>query len=220
MSEIISIKNTIQKIDFFHALSNEQLDLISSISILSNYKKDYVITYEKEQSNSLLFLLDGLAKAYKIDKHKNEIFLHYIYKNSLISDVQENTLYSFSNIILLEDSQILTIEYKKFQEYFLNNGILSMKFMNEIILKSQQLQTLINREFVFNSVAKVAMMIHDDLDIFNKLKRAEISLMLHIQPETLSRVLNRFKRDKIISIKNTKITILDQKALILAYEEL
>jgi len=216
----MSIKNIIQTIDFFKTLSNEQLELITSISTINIYKKNYIVHYEKEQNSSLLFLLDGLAKSYKIDKHKNEIFLHYIYKNSLISDVQKDILYSFSNVILLEDSQILNIDYKKFQEYFLNKGILSLEFTNEIISKSQQLQSLINREFVFNSVAKVAMILSNDLDIFNTLKRAEISLMLHIQPETLSRVLNRFKRDEIISIKNTKVTILNKDALKSVYEEL
>jgi len=220
MNKIMSIKSTIQTIDFFKTLSDEDIELLISISTINNYKKDYLVNYEKEESNSLVFLLDGLAKAYKIDKHKNEIFLHYIYNNSLISDIRKNTLYSFSNIVLLEDSQILNINYQKFQEYFLNKGILCTEFTNEIIVKSQQLQSLINREFVFNSVAKVAMMLNDDLDIFNTLKRAEISLMLHIQPETLSRVLNRFKRDEIISIKNMKVTILDQETLKMIYKEL
>ena len=220
MTKIMSIKNIIQTIDFFKTLSSEELTKITEISVINSYKKDYIVNYEKEQSSSLLFLLDGLAKSYKIDKHKNEIFLHYIYKNSLISDVKIDSLCSFSNIILLEDSQILSVDYNKFKEYFLDNGILSLQFTNEIIAKSQQLQSLINREFVFNSIAKVAMMLNDNLEIFNTLKRAEISLMLHIQPETLSRVLNRLKRDEIISIKNTKVTILDQKALKLIFEEL
>jgi CRP/FNR family transcriptional regulator len=62
-------------------------------------------------------------------------------------------------------------------------------------------------------------MLHDDLEIFNKLKRAEISLILHIQPETLSRVLNRLKRDNIIDSKNGKIVILDKEALMSVCEE-
>ena len=136
-----------------------------------------------------------------------------------ISSLAQDTLHSFSNITLLEDSQILSIDYKKFKDSFLDKGILYSEFTNEIITKSQQLQSLINREFVFNSVAKVAMILSSDLEIFNKLKRSEISLMLHIQPETLSRVLNRFKRDEIISSKNGKISILDKNSLISVYEE-
>jgi len=220
MTKIMSIKNIISNIDFFSSLTKDELDIITDISIINSYEKNYILYYEKEYSNNLLFLLDGLAKAYKIDKHKNEIFLHYVYKNSLISDIKDDSIYSFSNVSLLEDSQILNVDYQKFKKYFLDKGILNREFTNEIISKSTQLHSLINREFVFNSVAKVAMMLNDDLDIFNTLKRAEISLMLHIQPETLSRVLNRFKRDEIISIKNTKVTVLDAEALKSVYEGL
>jgi len=218
----LSIKNTINSLDFFSTLNNEQIKQLSTFSTLHKYNKNCILHYEQKYSNSLLFLLNGLAKAYKIDKHNNEIFLHYVYENSLISDIPnitQNTLCSFSNIILLNDSQILSIDYKKFREMFLNKGVLCSELSNEIILKSQQLQLLINREFVFNSVAKVAMMLSNDLDIFNKSKRGEISLMLHIQPETLSRVLNRLKRNKIIVLEHGKIIILDHEALKSIYEE-
>lgn len=222
MNKIMSIKTILSSLDFFSSLDEAQLEFLTSISTLNNYSKDYIVHYEKKESNFLLFLLNGLAKAYKIDKHNNEIFLHYIYEHSLISEISNittNTLVSFSNVALLEESQILSIDYKRFREYFLDKGILCSEFSNEIILKSQQLQSLINREFVFNSVAKVAMMLDNDLAIFNKLKRAEISLMLHIQPETLSRVLNRLKRDEIIDSRHGKIVILDYKALISTYKE-
>ncbi|MDD3475893.1 MAG: Crp/Fnr family transcriptional regulator [Sulfurimonas sp.] len=216
------LKNIISSLDFFSSLSNEELELLASFSVVTAYDKEYVVHYEKTQSSSLLFLLEGVAKAYKIDKHNNEIFLHYIYAPSLLSDIsslKKETLISFSNVSLIEDSKILIIDYKKFKEHFLSKGHLCLEFTNEIILKSQQLQSLINREFIFTSVAKVAMMLHDDIEMFNSLKRTEISLILNIQPETLSRVLNRLKRDNIIDSKNTKITILDKEALLLVYEE-
>lgn len=196
--------------------------MLASFSSVSSYTNGYVIHYEKQESGLLLFLLDGVAKAYKIDKHNNEIFLHYIYAPSLISDIsnlKKEKLLSFSNVSLVEDSKVLAIDYKKFKEFFLVKGDLCIEFVNEMIGKSNQLQSLINREFIFSSVAKVAMMLHDDLDMFNSLKRSEISLILNIQPETLSRVLNRLKRDDIIDSKNAKIIVLNKEALLSVYEE-
>lgn len=215
-------KIAIQSLEFFSSLNDEQIEILLSFSFVYKYPKDYVVYYEKNESNLLLFLLNGSAKAYKIDKNSNEIFLHYIHKNSLISEISnitKNSLYSFSNIALLEDSVILQVDYREFKGKFLNNSILCSEFSNEIILKSQQLQSLITREFLLNSVSKVAMMIHDNLSIFNKLKRAEISLMLHIQPETLSRVLAKLKRNSIIDISIGKVEILDYKALKSIYED-
>ncbi len=167
-------------------------------------------------------MASGLAKAYKIDKHDNEIFLYYIYNNSLLSEINDttsDTLYSFSNIELVEDSKILSVNYQQFKKYFLNQNILSNELINEILRRSQKLQSLVNREFIFDSIAKVAMMISTDLDMFNRLKRHDISLILHIQPATLSRVLNRLKRNKIIDVIHGKVAIIDTIALRKIYEE-
>lgn len=210
------IKNIIDSLDFFTTLNSMQKETLSSISTINFYNRDYVLHYEKKESNKLLFLANGLAKAYKIDKHDNEIFLYYIYRNSIlseISDIKSDSLCSFSNIVLVEDSQILSVDYKSFKELFLNEHILYMEFVNEIILRSEQLQSLVNREFIFDSIAKVAMMLHSDLDMFNNLKRHDISLILHIQPATLSRVLNRLKRNNIIDIIHGRVVILDDGAL-------
>lgn len=216
------LKDTLSSLDFFSSLGDEELDLLISFSSISSYAKEYIVHYEKQESSALLFLLQGVAKAYKIDKHNNEIFLHYIYAPSLISDIsnlKKEKILTFSNVSLIEDSKILAIEYSKFKEFFLTKGHLCVEFTNEVIAKSNQLQSLINREFIFSSVAKVAMMLHDDLDMFNTLKRSEISLILNIQPETLSRVLNRLKRDNIIDSKNAKIVVLNKEALLSVYEE-
>jgi len=218
----VSIKTVIKSQDFFTTLTDKQIDLLSSISKLNSYSKNYILYYEQKNNHNLLFLTNGLAKAYKIDKHNNEIFLYYIYKNSLISDISDinkDTLYSFSNVELVEDSQVLSINYKAFKELFLDKHILCKAFSTQIINKSAKLQSLINREFIFDSVAKVAMMIHFDLDIFNKLKRQDISLILHIQPATLSRVLNRLKRNKIIDIIQGKVSISNFSALREIYED-
>lgn len=218
----MSIKEIIKSLDFFKSLNDSNIDLIASISHLNSYNKNYILNYEKKENNQLLFLVEGLAKAYKIDKHDNEIFLYYIYKDTLlseISNINDEKLYSFSNIQLVEDSRILSINYNKFKNLFLKKNILCLEFTNEIIARSQKLQSLVNREFIFDSVSKVAIMISSDLDMFNKLKRHDISLILHIQPATLSRVLNRLKRNNIIEITHGKISILDSDALESIYKE-
>jgi len=178
--------------------------------------------YEKTEQNRLLFLVDGLAKAYKIDKHQNEIFLYYIYSGRVLSEIstlQNDYLISYSNIELLQNSQVLSIDYQQFKKQFLDSGILCLEFANEVIRQSKQLQDLVNREFIFNSVSKVAMVLDSDIDMFNQTKRSAISLMLHIQPSTLSRVLSRLKRNSIIDIVHGEVIIVNPKALKGIYNE-
>ena len=219
----MSIKNIIRSLDFFNTLSDEQVASLALMSTVHNYPENYILHYENKENSNLLFLTEGMAKAYKIDKHGNEIFLYYIHKETLISeisDINSTSLYSFSNIELVEESQVLCVDYRRFKADFLDTAIMCMPFATEILSRSQKLQTLVNREFVFDAVAKVSMMLSTDIEMFNKLKRHEISLVLHIQPATLSRALNRLKRNKKIEIEHGVVTVCDVAALEMIYKEL
>ncbi len=206
----------IKKLNFFKSLNNEQLDEVKQISNIVQYPKNSILYYENDTYNKIFFLILGTLKVYKIDKFENEIFLYNIHQNSLISELtslENDSIYCFSNSEFMEDSVVLEVNFTQLKDRFLSKNILNSEFINEILLKTQQLHCVVNRELVFDATAKVAFMISDDLDMFNSLKRQEASFMLHIQPETLSRVLKKLKRDNIIEIENSKVSILDKKLL-------
>jgi len=207
---------TIKSIDFFDELNEEQIEQLSSISNVYKYPKKSILNYESDVNTNVLFLISGLIKIYKVDKFNNEIFLYHIHEKNMISElssIKQDSIYCFSNSEFIEDSVILSIDFKKFNELFLSKNILTMKFMEELLDKSHQLQCIINRELVFDATAKVAFMLENDLEMFNKLKRQEVSFMLHIQPETLSRVLKRLKRNGIIDVVNSKVSIENKEHL-------
>ena len=212
----MTLTQSIKSLDFFENLSDNQIDILSNFSFISKYEKDSILFYETDLKTNLLFLVNGLIKIYKYDKFDNEIFLYHIYSNSLISElsnINTNEIYCFSNASFIEDSVVLSIDFLKLQEHFLNNNLLVKELMNSLLKKTNQLQSLVNRELVFDATAKVAYMLVSDLNMFNKLKRQDVSFMLHIQPETLSRVLKKLSRDNIIEIENQQVIIKDEIAL-------
>lgn len=213
----MTLQETIRKISFFDNLNDEQIELIASISNVSKYSNNSILYYESEVSKNLLFLVEGLIKVYKLDKFDNEIFLYHIYQNSMISELtsmNNNDIYCFSNTEFIEDSVILSINFEKFQEHFLSKNILTIELLEILLSKTHQLQCIVNRELVFDATAKVAFMLNQDLEMFNKLKRQEVSFMLHIQPETLSRVLKRLTRDGTIHIETGEVIITNKDNLI------
>lgn len=216
----MSILETISKISFFNTLNEKEKEKIASISSVVKYPKNSVLYYESDVNKHLLFLVEGLIKIYKMDKFDNEIFLYHIYKNSMISElssIKQNDIYCFSNAEFIEDSMILSIDFEKFQEHFLSKNILTMELMEVLLNKTHQLQCIVNRELVFDATAKVAFMLNQDIEMFNKLKRQEVSFMLHIQPETLSRVLKRLSRNETIVVNNGEIKVLNQEALVSSF---
>jgi len=206
----------ISKLDFFDELNENEMKELSEISTIITYPKSSILFYEDEIKDNILFLVDGLLKIYKIDKFENEIFLYHIYKNSMISElssINNSSIYCFSNAEFVEDSIVLSISFNKFQEIFLSKNILSMKLIETLLEKTHQLQCIVNRELVFDATAKVAFMLYNDLEMFNKLKRQEVSFMLHIQPETLSRVLKRLTRNGSIEIDKGEVLIVNKEEL-------
>ncbi len=204
------LNDAIQRINLFSNISQEELSLLYEISHLSSYEKDAILFYEADTTDKLLFLVEGQIKVYKVDKYDNEIFLYYVYENTMISELsnlEDNQVRCFSNAEFTKDSTLLSIDFQKFKEQFLLQNELVLKFIQELIYKNQQLQCIINRELVFDATSKVSFMFINDLEMFNDLKRTEVSLLLHIQPETLSRVLKRLSRSEIIGIDKGKITI-------------
>ena len=213
----MTVQKIIRKISFFNNLSDEQINIIASISTVSKQPNKSILYYESDISKNLLFLVEGLIKIYKVDKFNNEIFLYHIYKNSMISELTSTynkEIYCFSNAEFIEDSVVLSINFEKFQEYFLSKNILTMELLEILLNKTHQLQCIVNRELVFDATAKVAFMLSQDLEMFNKLKRQEVSFMLHIQPETLSRVLKRLSRNEIIQVDLGTVKIINNEALV------
>ena len=211
--DILSVINSVQ---FFNSLNNEQKEYLTNISTVREFTKDTIVYFESDVDYSLQFLIAGLVKIYKIDKFNNEIFLYHIYKGNMISELtsmDSESIYCFSNAAFIEDGIMLSINFKKFKSFFIDSGFLASEFITEILEKSRQLQGIINRELVFDSTAKVAHMLYHDLEMFNNLKRTQIAFMLHIQPETLSRVLKRFTRNSIIAVENKEYFILDEEKL-------
>jgi len=220
---MMGIKEALLQLNFFSNLEEDRMEQLIAIASFKTYDSDLLLHYEKTKSDKLLFLVNGLAKAYKIDKHDNEIFLYYVYSNQMLCEVstlKADKLLSYSNIVFVEESEVLSIDYAAFKREFLDKGLLCLELASEIIRQSKQLQDLVNREFIFDSVSKVAKMLHSDVEMFNKLKRYDVSLMLHIQPSTLSRVLSRLKRQNIIDIDHGKVIIVNAKALENIYEGL
>lgn len=211
-----NITANIRLLDFFKKLDENNIEYLAQISHVQNYLKGYVFYYEEESQNKLYFLIDGLLKLYKVSKTDNEIYMNHVCKNSLISEISsldEEELHTTTNAIFVENSKVLEIDYKPFKKHFLDNDILTKELLCEFIKRNKQLNSIIDREVVFDATAKVAYSIYDDLSMCNTLKRQDMASFLHIQPETLSRILKKLVRQDIIGIEMSDIVIKDKKRL-------
>ena len=212
----------LKSMPFFNCLDDDVLEKLSQIATLKKYVSSDVLFYEKDSQNEIFYLVEGDIKFYKVDRFDNEIFLYKIISNSIIFDIskfcEEHIMSCYANAEFLEDSKVLIFNNIKFRELMLTNQDFMKIVLKESFRMIQQLQCIISRDVVFDGTAKVAHMLVNNLKNFNALKKHEIAYMLHIQPETLSRILKKLTRNGIIEIEKNCVKILNLDELREIYE--
>ncbi len=117
----MTLQEIINEIKFFETLDEKQVEKLCEIASVKTFPKDSILYYESESTNNLMFLIKGLLKVYKVDKFDNEIFLYHIHENCMISELtslKQSDIFCFSNAEFMKDSQILCINFEKFNELF------------------------------------------------------------------------------------------------------
>ncbi len=212
----------LRDIPFFNSLDDEAIEQLSKIATLKEYVGSDVLFYENDDKNDIFYLLEGAIKFYKVDRFDNEIFLYKIISNSIVFDIakmcKEHIMTCYANAEFLEDSRVLVFNNEKFRELMQTNHDFTKIVLKESFRMIQQLQCIISRDVVFDGTAKVAHMLVNDLRNFNTLKKHETAYMLHIQPETLSRILKKLTRNGIIEIERNCVKILNLDELREIYE--
>ena len=213
----------LKNIPLFDSLNSDELGVLKSISRIELYPKGNTIFYEKEKLKYIYFLIKGTVKLYKVNRFDSEIFLNRLEENSFIYTVsnlcvENDPLGVFYSVEALEECQILLIEVKKFKSLFLTKSEIMKRILQESYQSILQLQYILNRDIVYDGMAKVAYKICNELEDFNNMKKHEIAYCLHLQPETLSRILKKLARNSLIELRNGKIKVKNIEELKNIYE--
>lgn len=218
-----TIIEKLKQISLFSSLNHDEFELLASISKYEIYPKNSTVFYEKEKLDFIYFLVKGEVKLYKVDRFDSEIFLNRLGENSFIYTVSNlcvdnDPLGVFYSVEAIDKCQILLIDVKKFKSLFLTKPEIMRGILQESYQSILQLQYILNRDIVYDGMAKVAYKICNELELFNNMKKHEIAYCLHLQPETLSRILKKMVRTGLIELENGKVHIKDIEELKKIYE--
>ncbi len=205
----------------FRNLSDAELQKAKEFILIKDYAAKDIIYYENDLKKQLYYLKSGHVKVYKVDRFDNEIFLYDIESDNMItkiSSLEDDAINCFGNIECLEPCEVLIIDYEEFKKFCIEHPHILLRVVEIFARRNQILECLINRELVYDGVAKVAFSLINDLDTFNRLKKQEIAYRLNIQPETLSRILKKLVKKELIKSEHGIIEIIDPEGLKEIYE--
>ena len=212
----------LENLDFFKDCNPQKLSLLSSTAKFKAYNASDILVYEEDDINRVYFLVEGEVKLYKVDRFDNEIFLYTLSNQTLLTDIGSlecHTISCFSNIEFLVPSRVVSFDLKIFKEVVKTDLSLLIHLVNILADQKQRVDCMVSMGMVYDVTAKVAKMLYDHLDLYNQLKKQEISYRLNIQPATLSRVLAKFIRKGLIMEEDHKTIVLEREELTRYFNE-
>jgi CRP/FNR family transcriptional regulator len=209
---------TLNDIPLFSELKIEYLELLHSQMHIHHYYKDSIVFYEGDKSEYLHVLLEGTVRLYKTTPKGTEIHLHHFLAPEIIA-----LFLAFEDIPFpascefVSEGVIGLIPLRAIHECLAQVDF-SIALIKTLSKRMKLMSNLLHRETVYSADAKIADLILYNPSLFETLKKNEIASILNMTPETLSRILSKLKKEKMISIEQHIVTILKPKELIKVIE--
>jgi len=187
------------------------------------YKKKQIVYSEGQHPNKLYFIEAGKVKIYKTSDGGKELITSLLSPGDFFGHIPliENNIYEeFAET--LEESSIRIIPRKEFEHLLTNNQEVALKVIkllaNNIAEKEQQLVALAYHS-LRKRVADALLTLKKKYAKENEghfsmsISREDLANIAGTATESLIRTLSDFKNEKLIEIKDGKITILEERKL-------
>lgn len=204
----------LESIEIFSHLPAAQLQRLEAISLFRQYSSGEIIFYEGDQSDYFHFLLEGDVSVYK-SNDAGTVEVHRFRGPSMFAESATLQAIPFpASAETLSPCSMLKIHRDPFLKLLHEDAGLSIALIASLTQKIGSLQRLNEQLSAPDALSKIVRLMTDRPEIFRDLKGVEIAKMAGIAPETLSRILSRLKKEKVIVFQPRKIfEILDSSAL-------
>ncbi len=217
-SEIIILLNNTM---LFSGLKRDEIALILNHGEVRIYKKNELIFNDGDEARSLLVLLKGRIKIFKLSYDGKEQILHMINPGEVFGEVPMffGSTYP-ANAISLEDSIVFSITKGKILDIFGKKPELAFRMMGVLSMRLRQFVTLIEDITLKDVPSRLATYIlylmerqNTKTNIKIDLAKNQLAAMIGTVPETLSRCFNKLKAFGLIEMRSNLIDILDEEGL-------
>ncbi|MCC2684937.1 MAG: Crp/Fnr family transcriptional regulator [Paenibacillaceae bacterium] len=222
MTETIQI---LKSVPLFRSLVPEELERISNIVIQRTFPKKTVIFIEGSEKEAVFFIRSGLVKTYKTDENGHEQIVSFLKEGDMFPHIglfNKNPYPATAETIV--DTVLLAIPVHQFEHLLLDMPSIAVKALGVLGEKIRELQEKI-QEMSGQDVNQRAVSLLVKLaeqHVVNKNGHIHIELPLTHQEfantvgtsrETINRLLNHLRKEKIIDVERSRVIVLDLDAL-------
>lgn len=215
-----------RRVPVFASLTDEEQAGVTSLVIRKRYAKGEVIYLEGDQLDGMMILHQGRVKAYRYTPEGKEQILYIFSPGDFFGEKNLlRTRRASYHAEALEDTRICLIRKDDFQQLVQVHPPIAQKVMEELCVRLERLETLVQSMGTKNAEARVSMVLLELASKYGKpgprgivitlpLSREGIASYIGVTRETVSRKLGLLQDEGIIAVEgNKKVIILNEEAL-------
>ena len=190
----------------FESLDENQIELIEESASLKRIKKAELLFSEGQMATAFFIVISGSVKLYKLSAEGSEQILHIQKAGDLVA---EAIIFDFevypAFCEALEDTDLIRFSKSEFLKLLKHFPEITFKIMSAYSRRLRQLITKIEELSLHDVKSRLASYLMKNMRVENnsnfvpiKVTKKDLASILGTIPETLSRTLGYFKKEKII----------------------
>lgn len=208
-------------VPIFSELDDEIIEELASLGRIREYDKDEIIFLENETGNAMFIILEGKVKVSRVSDDGREVILSILdeadfFGEMALLDGQARS----ANIIAIEKSKLFIIQRKDFLDLLAQHPNISVSLLQELTKRIRIADMKIKSLSLKDAEGKVASVILQLADDMGKIRQGAVEIerlplqqdlanMAGTSRETISRVMNTFKKKGFIELDGNKLKIMD-----------
>jgi CRP/FNR family transcriptional regulator len=212
------------KTSLFSSLSSEQVSRLGCVFRPARYRKNQILFFEGGVAQHLFALHVGLVKLVKSLENGKDRITGILFPGQLFGlEALSNPTYPVT-AVTLRDSEICAASREEVVIFLQSNPEIALGMVRFLVAEVGRIRAQVTDMSFKDARMKVATfllsLVASDLTPHNgrvtltlPLSRQEISEVLELSPETISRTLGAFRREQLIVARGRRLTIQNLEGL-------
>jgi|ThiBio_inoc_biof_1041523.scaffolds.fasta_scaffold06707_3 CRP/FNR family transcriptional regulator len=205
----------------FQTLTDDEMLLLENNLVVVNYKKGEILCKQGTLASHIMYICNGLVKIY-MESEAGSLILKVLPAGNLIglsALLDNNNIFRYS-AYAYQDCKLRLIDIRVFKQLIRQNNSFANQVINLLCENQIQTQTrffAFTQKQSFGRIADTLMCLSNNIfkmDEFElPLSRKELAELTGLTPESVIRILSKFKNDRVIEIDGKVFKIINKKKL-------
>jgi len=190
------------------------IERLQAIGTIQHYPAQTLVYIEQDLATELYILLEGEVRCYRYDVKGNMVTLPFHTTHDLLGELPaDGVLVSYQESCESETCKMLRIDALRLCQLASKDLAIANFLIERLSRRSRMLSQFGCITTASSLSEKIALFIYEHEEHFCSMPISRTASMLNIPPESLSRVLKKFRQQGILSNESGTYQVLEREAL-------